>query len=277
MSRFRTQFATRTGSIARGGGRGHRAKGESRRTCYSPGAAGLRYSEGMNKHAHARTKEEWIEARRQLLAREKEFTRQRDQLSEQRRSLPWLALDKKYTFESAGGPVALDALFEGRSQLVVYHFMFGPDWDEGCKSCSFWADNFNAIVPHLEHRDVSFAVISRAPVAKLEGFARRLGWTFKWVSSLANDFNFDFGVSFSDAEVEKGQVFYNYSMNRAYGSEMPGISVFLKEGDTIFHTYSCYARGLDMMNTAYHYLDLVPKGRDEADGAMAWLRLRDEY
>jgi len=231
----------------------------------------------MHNHPKARSKEEWIESRKRLLGKEKELTRLRDQLSEERRKLPWLELTKKYVFEGAQGPVPFDDLFAGRSQLIVYHFMYGPDWEKGCKSCSFWADNFNPIIPHLNHRDVSFAAISRAPVAKLEAFARRLGWSFRWVSSLGNDFNFDFAVSFSPEQIEKGEVPYNYGKHPAYGSEMPGISVFSRDGDTIFHTYSCYARGLDMMNTAYHYLDLVPKGRDEADGPMTWLRLRDEY
>ena len=156
----------------------------------------------MHNHQKARTKEEWIDSRKRLLAKEKEFTLLRDQLSEERRKLPWLEVEKKYVFEGASGPVSFADLFEGRSQLVIYHFMFGPDWEKGCKSCSFWADNFNPIIPHLEHRDVSFAAISRAPVAKLEAFARRLGWSFRWVSSLGNDFNFDFAVSFSPEQIE---------------------------------------------------------------------------
>lgn len=228
-------------------------------------------------HQKARTKEEWLAARTELLAREKELTRLRDRLADQRRRLPWLEVEKTYVFEGARGRMTLPDLFDGRNQLVVYHFMFGPDWEAGCKSCSFWADNFDRIVPHLNQRDVTFAVVSRAPLAKLRAFADRLGWSFAWVSSLATDFNFDFGVSFSAEEVAKGEVPYNYAMQRVHGTEMPGISVFFRDGETVFHTYSCYARGLDMMNTAYHYLDLVPKGRDEADGPMAWLKLRDQY
>jgi predicted dithiol-disulfide oxidoreductase (DUF899 family) len=158
--------------------------------------------------------------------------------------------------------------------------MFGPDWQAGCKSCSFWADGFNGIVPHLNQRDVTFVAISRAPLDKLEAFRQRMGWSFDWLSSLRTDFNLDYGVSFTDEEIATGTVDYNYAARKAYGSEMPGISVFFKDGSgTVFHTYSCYARGLDMLNTAYHYLDLAPRGRDEAalPYTMAWVKLRDEY
>lgn len=223
---------------------------------------------------------EWIEARKRLLAQEKQFTHLRDQLSEQRRSLPWVAVNERYVFERSRGSATLAELFEGRSQLVVYHFMFGPDWEAGCKSCSFWADNFNGIVAHLNQRDVSFVAISRAPLAKLSAFAKRLGWTFEWVSSFGSEFNRDFGVSFSPEDLARGEISYNYTTQKAHGPELPGISVFFKDDDgRVFHTYSCYARGLDMLNTAYHYLDLVPKGRDEAGlpASMSWVRLRDQY
>ena len=223
---------------------------------------------------------EWIEARKALLAEEKEFTRLRDRLSARRRELPWVRVDKPYTFEGANGRETLAELFEGRSQLVVYHFMFGPDSGAPCKSCSFWADNFNGIVPHLHQRDVSFVTISRAPLAKLEAMAKRMGWTFKWLSSGGGVFNFDYGVSFTPEQIAKGEIDYNYTKFKAFGPEMPGISVFYKDDDgAVYHTYSCYARGLDMMNTAYHYLDLVPKGRDEdaLPYSQAWVRLRDEY
>ncbi len=233
----------------------------------------------MNPHQIA-SKSEWTLARQRLLAKEKEFTRLRDQLSEERRRLPWVRLEKEYSFEGENGRVTLGDLFAGRSQLVVYHFMFGPDAEAGCKSCSFWADNFNGIVVHLNHRDVSFAAISRGPIAKLRAFAKRFGWSFPWVSSLESDFNFDFGVSFTPEEISSGQISYNFGTHKAYGNEMPGISVFTKGPDgAIFHTYSCYSRGLDMMNTAYHYLDLVPKGRDEErlSYTMEWLRHRDQY
>jgi predicted dithiol-disulfide oxidoreductase (DUF899 family) len=221
---------------------------------------------------------EWIEARQRLLAQEKDFTHQRDQLSAARRDLPWVRVDEPYVFERTRGQATLAELFEGRSQLVVYHFMFAPEWEAGCKSCSFWADNFNGIVEHLNHRDVTMIAISRAPLAKLTGYARRLGWSFEWVSSFGNAFNQDYGVSFTPEDLARGEISYNYTTQKPHGPELPGISVFCKHDDgSIFHTYSCYARGLDMMNTAYHYLDLVPKGRDEAGGPMSWLRRRDEY
>ena len=225
------------------------------------------------------SRSEWIEARKQLLAQEKQFTRQRDQLSAARRALPWVRVTERYEFERARGKATLADLFDGKSQLVVYHFMFGPDWDAGCKSCSFWADNFNGIVEHLRHRDVNLIAISRAPLAKLAAYEKRLGWTFDWASSHGNTFNYDFGVSFTPEQLAAGEVAYNYATQKAMGAELPGISVFHKQGNDVFHTYSCYARGLDMMNTAYHYLDLVPKGRDEANlpNTMSWLRRRDEY
>ena len=229
-----------------------------------------------SKHPQV-SRAEWIEARKRLLVKEKEFTRQRDRLSAERRALPWVEVDERYVFDHPSGKKTLAELFAGRSQLVIYHFMFAPDWEAGCKSCSFWADNFSGILEHLKHRDVSFAVVSRAPLAKLRAFAKRMGWSFEWVSSLENTFNSDYGVSFTADEVASGEVSYNYGKHKAYGTEMPGISVFYKDdAGAIFHTYSCYARGLDMTNTAYHYLDLVPKGRDE-DRPMGWLRLRDEY
>jgi predicted dithiol-disulfide oxidoreductase (DUF899 family) len=225
------------------------------------------------------SRSEWIEARKQLLAQEKQFTRQRDQLSAARRALPWVRVTERYEFERARGKATLADLFDGKSQLVVYHFMFGPDWEAGCKSCSFWADNFNGIVEHLRHRDVNLIAISRAPLAKLAAYEKRLGWTFDWASSHGSTFNYDFGVSFTPEQLAAGEVAYNFGKEKTTSSELPGISVFHKQGNDVFHTYSCYARGLDMMNTAYHYLDLVPRGRDEANlpNTMAWLRRRDEY
>jgi predicted dithiol-disulfide oxidoreductase (DUF899 family) len=225
--------------------------------------------------------EAWLAARKALLLEEKEFTRLRDQLSQRRRDLPWVRVDKQYVFEGPDGKESLAELFGGRSQLVVYHFMFGPDWGAPCKSCSFWADNFERNVVHLAHRDVTLIAVSRAPLQRLEAFKRRMGWTFKWVSSAGGDFNYDYQVSFTADDLAKGEAYYNYAMQKNTVSELPGISVFYKDaGGTVFHTYSCYARGLDMMNAAYHYLDLVPKGRDEADQRpypMAWLRYRDSY
>ncbi len=226
------------------------------------------------------SREQWLAARKEHLIREKEFTHLRDQLSAQRRELPWVKVDKEYVFEGPGGKQSLSELFEGRSQLIVYHFMFHPSWDEGCKSCSFWADNFNSIIIHLNHRDVSMVAISHAPFAKLDAYRKRMGWSFKWMSALGNDFNRDYHVSFTPEEMTKGEMFYNFTMGKFPSEEGPGISVFYKDkGGNIFHTYSCYARGLDMLNGAYHYLDLVPKGRDEAglSYSMEWLRRRDQY
>jgi predicted dithiol-disulfide oxidoreductase (DUF899 family) len=222
---------------------------------------------------------EWLGARKKLLVQEKEFTRLRDQLSRQRRELPWVKVEREYVFEGPNGKEALGDLFAGRNQLVIYHFMYAPDWEEGCPSCSFWADNFNGIIVHLNHRDVTFAAISRAPLKKLNAFKKRMGWTFKWVSSGNNDFNYDYHVSFP-AGVPKEELEYNYGNPPFATSDLPGVSVFYKDPEgNIFHTYSAYARGIDVLNTAYNYLDLVPKGRDE-DGfefGMEWLRHHDRY
>ena len=223
---------------------------------------------------------EWIEARRRHLAKEKELTRLRDELSEQRRSLPWVRVDKEYVFEGAGGKQSLSDLSAGRQQLIVYHLMFDPSWEEACSRCSFWADNFNGVLVHLNQRDVNIVAISRAPLAKLAAFRRRMGWTFDWISSFGSDFNHDYGVSFAPDQLEQGEVIYNYRPVKNSMSERPGISVFYKDKEgTIFHTYSCYARGLDMLNVAYHYLDLTPKGRDEdrLPFPMAWVRYHDAY
>jgi len=233
----------------------------------------------IDKHETV-TREQWLEARRSLLAEEKELLRAQDRLSERRRALPWVKVEQPYRFETPEGSKTLAELFAGRNQLVVYHFMFDPAWEAGCKSCSFWADNFDGIVTHLNHRDVTFLAVSRAPLARLEAFKRRLGWSFPWVSSAPCDFNFDYAVSFTPEARAAGAVEYNYRQEKIDGPERPGISVFYKSpGSEVFHTYSCYARGLDMMNTAYHYLDLVPKGRDEAGlpHTMAWVRLHDSY
>ena len=203
----------------------------------------------------------------------------RDQLSRKRREHPWVRVDKEYVFEGPNGKETLADLFEGSSQLLVYHFMFGPDWEEGCKSCSFWADNYNGIGVHLKQRDVTMVTISRAPLERLEAFKKRMGWDFKWVSSLHNEFNFDYYASY-EAEGSNEPVMFNYRLTDPFTAETPGISVFYKnEAGEIFHTYSTYARGLDMMNGAYHFLDLVPKGRDEDDlpFTMEWLQLHDNY
>ena len=221
--------------------------------------------------------QEWLAARRKLLEKERAFTRLRDELSQERRELPWERVGKTYTFEGPGGRQTLADLFAGRSQLIVYHFMFAPDWEAGCKSCSFWADNFNGVIPHLKQRDASMVAISRAPVEKLEAFRKRLGWAFSWLSSAGSDFNFDYCVSFKPGQ--EGAM-HNYASKTDAMTDHAGVSVFFKDasGD-IFHTYSCYSRGLDMLNTAYHYLDLTPKGRDEAGlpNAQAWVKYHDLY
>jgi predicted dithiol-disulfide oxidoreductase (DUF899 family) len=226
------------------------------------------------------SREKWLAARIAFLAKEKEFTRLRDELSRQRRQLPWVKVDKPYVFEGPGGRVTLPELFENRSQLVVYHFMFSPEWDEGCKHCSFWADNFEGIDVHLKHRDLSLVAISRAPLAKLEAFRKRMGWTFRWLSSFGSDFNFDYHASFTPEEMKSGTAFFNYAREDPGFADREGASVFYKDGGgTVFHTYSCYARGIDMLNGAYHFLDLAPKGRDE-DGlefTQAWVRHHDRY
>lgn len=233
----------------------------------------------MESHAVV-SREEWITARKEFLAKEKEFTRLRDQLSRQRRELPWVKVEQVYAFDGPNGPESLADLFAEKSQLLVYHFMFGPGWEEGCKSCSFWADNYNGVSIHLAHRDVSLVAIARAPLDKLAAYKKRMGWDFKWVSSFGNDFNRDYHISFTPEEMEKGDMHYNYRIGKFPSEEAPGISVFYKDetGD-IFHTYSCYSRGLDMLNGAYHYLDLVPKGRDEAglSYSMEWLYRHDQY
>jgi len=227
------------------------------------------------------SREEWIEARKKLLAREKEFTQLRDRLSQERRELPWERVEKQYVFEGPNGKETLPQLFDGASQLVVYHFMFDPKWDAGCPHCSFWADNFDRIPIHLKHRDISFVAISRAPYPKLATYRKRMGWSFKWLSSFGSDFNFDYFASFTPDEVKNGTAYYNYQRSKPQGGEdVVGISVFARdEAGEIFHTYSTYSRGVDMLNGAYHYIDLTPKGRDEAghDFTQFWVRRRDEY
>jgi len=222
----------------------------------------------------ARSKDEWLAARKKLLIKEKELTRMRDALSAERRALPWLRVEKPYLFDTPSGRRSLADLFEGRSQLAIYHFMFAPEWEEGCKSCSFWAESFDHIPVHLAHRDVTFLAVSRAPLQKLQAYALRFGWTFPWVSSGPSDFNEDFHVSFRG---EGGT--YNYEPRRYGGTDLPGVSVFAKDpGGAVFHTYSAFSRGIDALNVAYQYLDLTPKGRDEdPENPASWLRRRDQY
>lgn len=227
---------------------------------------------------------EWLENRKKLLEEEKELTRLRDRVSAQRRNLPWVKVEKNYVFDGPQGKQTLADLFGGRRQLIVYHFMFGPEWKEGCPSCSFLVDHVGGALVHLAKRDVEFTVVSRATVAQIEAFKKRMGWTFKWVSSNANDFNWDFHVSFSKEEMAKGAVYYNYKAQKYPtewpADEAPGFSVFYRDADNhIFHTYSSFGRGGEFAIGTYHLLDIVPKGRDE-DGLpfpMAWVRHHDRY
>ncbi len=220
--------------------------------------------------------EDWLKAARAHLVREKEFTRRRDELARERRELPWEKVAKSYVFEAPEGKVTLPDLFAGKSQLIVQHFMFGPDWNEGCPSCSFWTDNFNGVDVHLAHRDTAFVLVSRAPIAKLEAYRKRMGWTVRWVSSLGNDFNFDYGVSFQPDE--QGTT-YNLDTMKPYGQEAPGLSAFRKGDDgAVYRTYSTYARGLDVLNGTYHLLDMTAKGRDEdPKHPMSWVKRHDRY
>src|SRR2546425_4759588 len=237
-------------------------------------------SSGNIMDHHVVSLEEWLSARTAFLAKEKEFTRLRDELSRQRRELPWVGVDKVYAFDGPTGKETLAELFEDRSQLIVYHFMFSPAWDEGCKHCSFWADNFNNIGVHLNHRDTTLVAISRAPLSKIERFRKRMGWGFKWVSSSKNDFNYDYHVSFTPEEIRRRTAFYNYSKTDPGDTDREGVSVFYKDKNgSVFHTYSSYARGIDMLNGTYHFLDLVPKGRDEdgLESPQAWVRHHDRY
>lgn len=226
------------------------------------------------------SREEWITARTSLLTAEKALSHQREEVARQRRALPRVRIEQDYRFTGPEGSLTLADLFGERSQLVIYHFMFGPDWDQGCPSCSLIADGFDGAVPHLAQRDVTLCVVSRGPIEKLLAFRDRMGWRFDWVSSLGSDFNRDFHVTFSDAERESETAYYNYKLGTFPSSEAPGLSVFLKAADgTVYHTYSCYSRGLDPLICTYQFLDLVPKGRDE-DGLayrMAWVRHHDRY
>lgn len=223
------------------------------------------------------SKEDWLKERKDLLQKEKEFNKSRDALSTTRRQLPWVRVEKDYAFEGNNGRVSLADLFEGKGQLVIYHFMYGPDWEEGCQSCSFWADTFNGIDVHLAHRDISFKVISRASLDQLNAFKKRMGWNFDWYSSGGSDFNFDYGVSFRE---DGEKIVYNYHEQDYFMDELVGVSVFAKASDgTVCHTYSTYSRGVDILNAAYNYIDLTPKGRDE-DGlkfTQAWVRHHDKY
>ena len=226
---------------------------------------------------HIVSHEEWLAAHRAHLAREKAFTRLREDLARARRELPWERIDQVYSFEGPEGRLGLADLFGDLGQLVVYHFMLGPDWKEGCPSCSFWADNFNGVDVHLAHRDTALVAISRAPLASIEAYRKRMGWKFEWISSAGTTFNYDFGVSFHRADLDAGPVMYNFRVQPIRGGEQPGLTVFVKgEDGSIYRTYSTYERGLDMLLTAYHYIDLTPLGRNES-GPMDWVQRHDQY
>jgi len=223
------------------------------------------------------SKDEWLKQRLALLEKEKELTRLRDELTKERQQLPWVLLAKDYTFKGSGGQCTLTDLFGEHSQLVVQHFMFAADWTEGCTSCSFWADNFNGTEVHLAARDIAFVSVSNAPVERLEAYAKRLGWRFPWYSAEGTTFGLDFNVTFDDKSRSNNQIDYNYKTQNWFTEELPGVSVFTRdENNKIYHTYSTYSRGLDILNSAYHYIDLTPKGRNE-DNGMSWLRRNDDY
>jgi predicted dithiol-disulfide oxidoreductase (DUF899 family) len=233
----------------------------------------------MTTHTIA-TREKWLEARLDLLAAEKDLTRRSDEVARLRRQLPWVRVEKNYVFEGPNGRESLADLFGGRTQLIVQQFMLAPGWEQGCKSCSFMADHTDGMTVHLEHRDVTMVAISRAPFAEIERFRRRMGWHFKWVSSYGTDFNYDFGVSFTPEERARGKIDYNFGNWPFVGEEWPGISVFAKdEAGNVFHTYSTYGRGVEVMMGTYRMLDLTPKGRDETGEAsgMGWVRHHDKY
>lgn len=226
------------------------------------------------------SRDEWLHAREKLLAEEKAFLRQRDALSARRRQLPWVLVEKDYRFDGYNGQLSLADLFGDKSQLIVQHFMMGEDWEEGCPSCSFWADGFNGATVHMAQRDAAFVAVSNTSLAKIQAYKKRMGWDFDWVSSLGSSFNHDYQASFLPQEMDSGEVYYNFRKTQFPVSEAPGISVFARDKEgSVYHTYSCYARGLDNMNVAYQYLDLLPKGRDEdaLDYPMAWVKRHDQY
>ena len=233
---------------------------------------------GMEEHKVVSAKE-WLKARRALLKREKKFTQLRDQLNQQRRNLPWVKVDKEYVFDGPKGKETLRQLFGDKSQLIVYHFMFGPGWKEGCPHCSFWSDHYDSVNLHLGQRDTTLVVISRAPLKEIKPFKKRMGWQFKWLSSNQTDFNFDFNVSFAPEQIRSGALPYNYTEIKMKIDELQGVSAFYKDkqGD-IYHTYSSYARGIDLLNTTYNFLDLTAKGRAEhPNSPQDWVRYHDEY
>ena len=240
--------------------------------------AKLKTRDGVKEHKVVSEKE-WLKARKQLLAKEKKFSKLRDELNKQRRALPWVKIEKEYVFDGPNGKETLSDLFDGKSQLIVYHFMFGPGWGDGCPHCSFWADHFDSVDAHIGQRDTTFVVISRAPLKEIKPFKKRMGWKFKWFSSNGTDFNFDLNVSFTPEQLKNGTAIYNYAPLNMDIDEREGVSAFYKDskGD-IYHTYSSYARGIDLMNTTYNFIDLTAKGRDEnPEHSQDWVRYHDEY
>ena len=240
--------------------------------------AKLNTCSGVQKHKVVAQKE-WLSARKRLLVKEKKFSKVRDQLCRERRALPWVKVDKEYVFDSEQGQVKLGDLFCGKSQLVVYHFMFGPGWKEGCPHCSFWADHYDSVNLHIGQRDTTLVVVSRAPLQKIRAFKKRMGWRFRWISSKGNDFNFDFHVSFTSAQIRSGDLSYNYAPMDMKIDEREGVSAFYRDSKgEIYHTYSSYARGIDLLNTTYNFLDLTAKGRDEnPEHSQDWVRFHDNY
>lgn len=227
------------------------------------------------------SREEWTAARLELLKEEKALTRQMDQVRNKRMALPWVKVEKEYVFDGPGGKVTLSDLFNGRSQLFVQHFMFGPEWDEGCVGCSFKADHVDAAVMHLHNHDVTFVAVSRAPLDRIAAFKKRMNWQFDWVSSAASDFNYDYQVSYVEPDSENGKVYHNYELQDFAGEEQPGTSVFYKDADgVIYHTYSTYGRGDELLVGAYMYLDMTPLGRNEHGehgNLMDWVKHHDKY
>jgi len=240
--------------------------------------AKLKTFAGVKEHKVV-TPKAWLGARKRLLVKEKRFSKARDQLNRERRALPWVLVDKEYVFDSPQGRVTLPDLFDGKTQLIVYHFMFGPGWKEGCPHCSFWADHYDNVDLHLGARDTTLVVVSRAPLKELEAFKKRMGWRFTWVSSNQTDFNYDFNVSFTPEQIRSGKLFYNYTSVKMDMDEREGVSAFYRDRDgRIYHTYSAYARGIDLLNTTYNFLDLTAKGRDEnPNHTQDWVRYHDRY
>jgi predicted dithiol-disulfide oxidoreductase (DUF899 family) len=240
--------------------------------------AKLKTFAGVKEHKVVPQKE-WLAARKRLLLKEKKFSKARDQMNRERRALPWVKVEKEYVFDSPEGKVTLAELFDGKSQLVTYHFMFGPGWGDGCPHCSFWADHYDGANHHLGARDTNLVVVSRAPLKEIQPFKKRMGWKFRWVSSNQNDFNFDLQVSFTPEQIRSGKMIYNYAPLKMDIDEREGVSAFYKDGKgDVYHTYSSYARGIDLLNTTYNFLDLTAKGRDEnPERSQDWVRYHDKY